>query len=253
MFKEFACMYSTDTKAKNWLEKFYTSSIDTTKESFIELYGKSGNGKTFLVELLAKYFNAELLRITPYDINSTEDVYQFIKSVNLQSIDGKERKIILLDDFDELQSRYQKKLSDIFSISLHPVIVTCTYSQQYKDHKPLSLIIKKPAPSVLLPFLKERAPHVSEETLLQIAQESTSVRSSFKALYSLSTEGMLTPFFSKKAFIQDVFQKKKLHEDINKRLLYSIFKKVNFDNSVDNVKFLSLLSEYDYHIMRYFY
>jgi len=112
----FPVMFKGDVEYVNCPKCSSIVSIDIKKYMF--LYGSSGNGKSYLPKLLANSFEVELFKITPLDIQSTADLNEIIKSINIGTLSGKKRKIVLIDDIDEYNNRYKMGLQNRINIKI---------------------------------------------------------------------------------------------------------------------------------------
>jgi len=179
----------------DWLNKYYNTD-ETDIPAYAIIYGSSGNGKTFIVENIAESMKVELFRITPFDIETTDDLNNIIKSLNMKTLQGSSYKLICIDDIDEYKSSYTQKLLELCKISKNPIIYTTkTYSLD-KDFIKNSLLVrvKKPLTSQLVTYLKEKAITLCEEHIIEeIARKSKSVRSAQLALYNYAVNEMIQP------------------------------------------------------------
>lgn len=200
------------------------SNVNVDIKDYVFLYGNSGNGKSYLPELLANSFDVELFRITPLDIQSTNNLNEIIKSINMGTLSGKKHKIILIDDVDEYSSRYKIGLYEIGTISRHPVIYTSKrdlyppYQTKYKSAKKyhtilefikngLILRIYKPTTSEMFEHLKTIS-NLPDDTLKTIARESKSFRSAVLSTYTANVNDLIIPIHSKRELLKSVKDRK---------------------------------------------
>jgi len=176
---------------ENWLSDFFDNK--NRENNYAIVVGKSGNGKTYLVEKLANRFKSQLFRITPDDIQDNNDINNVIKSLNLYNpLEGSRRKIILIDDIDEFYYVYRNRLiKDLPRLSLNPVIFTSKSFKFPPEFKNYSLKVgKKKTWYVLIDpfeynvyqFLKTLPSDYSDKQLKDIAYKSPSVRSAILSL-----------------------------------------------------------------------
>jgi len=231
------------------------------------LFGGTGNGKTLLPTLLAKMFGVELVRITPYDIGSMNDVHDFVKTINNMTLDGDAYKLILIDDIDELDSRYQVCLFEEANKSKFPIIFTSTsYSlpsgsidkslkrqtvDTKKNIKRMELLkIEKPLTMDLVDHIRKKAKDmnvvVSEDQLYDIAQKSLSVRSAEMSLYNFSINTTVNPLQTRREIIRSI-GKRTLTEPINRSNIDSIFKAIKGYNK-DAFRVKNQFANFDYRI-----
>ena len=182
----------------NWLDDFYKN-IHNSKHAII--VGSSGNGKTFLSELLAKEFDVELFRIHPYNVEDGNQLNNILKSINLDTLDNR-KKLILVDDIDDFYYAYKKELYSIPKLSKYPVIFTskdfgavpselrkgCLNGPRSKWY----FHLQKPLTSLLHKFLlTQDIGNLSEKQVYKIAEQSKSVRSAVLTLKNKSVNTIL--------------------------------------------------------------
>jgi len=238
-------------KICNWLNKLYHNEKNDISNYAI-IHGFSGNGKSFLVELLANDFNVELFKITPFELNSETNLNNFIKSINIKTLTGKKNRLIFIDDFDEFDWKYRKKLYDIPDISIYPVIYsTKTFSidknfyQFYK--KALTISLSKPRMGDMIKYIKNKLPFYYDKTKVeQILKESNSFRSAVLSVYNMSVNNLTNPTVSKQSFISSVNRK------VTNKNLTSNDVKLIFDSirgyDINSMKVMMKFAEFDYRL-----
>ncbi len=88
-------------KVLEWLKKW-----PNVQRKALLLYGPPGCGKTSLVEAIANEFGYELIEMNASDFRRRSDIERIaIRAAGMQSIFGKTRKIILLDEVDGISAR----------------------------------------------------------------------------------------------------------------------------------------------------
>lgn len=234
----------------NWLQSYY--SLDKPARTYVILFGDSGNGKTYIVEELAKELHVELYKITTDDLQSTNDLSNIMKSVNTQTLSGTHHKLILVDDIDKFSVRYQTKLIEIASISRYPVIYTSTtftlplefIEGSLKDNTN-RLRLRKPLTSELFAYLKTLS-SLPDEKLKEIAQQSKSIRSAVLSLQNESVNDETKKELTKGEFLKSI-KERKLAEPLTRKNIHSIFKSIRgYDNNAFQV--MSRFAEFEYRI-----
>lgn len=200
------------------------SRVNVDIKDYVFLYGSSGNGKSYLPELLANSFEVELFRITPLDIQSTNDLNNVIKSINMGTLSGKRHKIVLIDDIDEYSNHYKMGLYGIGSMSRHPVIYTSkrdlypqyqtkqgsakkynTVVDFIKNGQPIRLY--KPTTSEMLEHLKTVS-NLPDDVLNTISRESKSFRSAVLSTHTANINDLVTPTQSKREILRSVKERR---------------------------------------------
>ena len=228
------------------------------------IVGTTGNGKTYLCEQLAKEHNAELFRVTPDEITSMEDVKQLFKSFNLIGLSS-EKKIILIDDFDEFRWNYREKLYDIPRHSNYPVIYTAndcnkTYTKVFKNEfkkEALQITYKtKTNQAKSTPFLRLEKDtqklymHLlslntgkTTKELMDIASKSQSIRSALISIkYSSEINSMNVNEKKSWEVVSDMY-KRKIEYPITLSNPYNIHTLISNIHSSKNISSLSKVTD----------
>jgi len=240
-------------KIFNWIQSIY-SKDDVPKYAVIK--GNSGNGKTFLVELLAESFNAELFRITPADINKKDDFNDIIKSINISSLDNKKYKIILVDDIDNFSKKIRTKLYEISKISKYPVIYTTKTFSVDKDFytfnkDAFTITLYLPERVDIINYINQKYPSkFSKETLISIIEKSKSFRSVILSLYNLQVNDFTEGDFTKKELLLSINQrnlKSNLIKGHGREDIKYVFDSIRgYDK--DNLQVMMRFAEFDYRV-----
>jgi len=238
-------------KICDWLtNKYHTDSDDIAKYAII--HGFSGNGKTFLGEVLADVFKVELYRITPFEIESEDDLNEAIKSINIKTLTGKKHRLIFIDDIDEFSYKQRKKLYTIPAISIYPVIyATKTFSIDkdfYQFNKDaLTISLSKPRMGDMIPYIKEKLPfHYDKTKVEQILKESKSFRSAVLSIYSMSSNSLVNPDITRQEFLS-LINRRRIKRNINSKDVRIIFDSIRgYDTNA--LKVMLRFAEFDYRL-----
>lgn len=250
----------------DWLNIYYHQ---PTKEisNYAVLFGSTGNGKTYIPTVLAKEFGVERFRVTADDIESSEDINQILKSINMATLDGAKHKLILIDDIDMYHTRYQTKLFEVGKISKNPVIYTSsTYilpsdflkgslkkvikNAEGRILRSELLKIKKPAISDLYNYLKSIS-KLPDDTLMNIAEKSKSVRSAVLSTYNLAINDMTECMTTKWELLKSI-TKRQLEEPLTRDNIGFVFKAIRgYDQNAFDV--MLQFSNFDYRLKPEFY
>jgi len=247
--EDFVGNFNKKEELVNWLNEFFHDKVESTKRYAI-IFGISGNGKTLLPRLLADAFETELFVINPLDIKNNNDIYNVIKSLNLQSFTHL-KKIILIDDINEFADMYRKKLLGITSV--YPIIYTCdTIAFLDPDFKNAGLRIKlkKPITSKLVEHLKKKANSmdikISDEKVEMIARQSTSVRSAENSLYTALVSGLSKPYKTHEDILKTI-SKRCFNRHLTRDNIHWIFNSIRgYDEKTLSV--MKRFAEFDYRI-----
>jgi len=233
----------------NWLNEFFHEKTEATKRYAI-ITGNSGNGKSLLPKLLAEDFDTELFVISPIDIAGENDLYNVIKSINLQSFTHKQ-KIILIDDINEFSQKNRTKLCELNSI--YPIIYTCETIVKLDNeftNGALLIKIKKPVTSKLIEHLKKKSKEmnidVSDLVLQEIGQESKSVRSAELSLFTALTNDLSKPYQSHYDILKSI-KARRLDQPITRLNKHWIFNSIKgYDSNA--LAMMQRFADFDYRI-----
>jgi len=225
------------TKLIQWLKEFYTSRQKKTP-NYAVLHGPPGNGKTYLVEYLAKIMKLNIHKVTPDD-----NIKDFLKTINICKLDDLHtKKIILIDSLDDFSNTY---IHNIDIVCKYPIIYTSIKYPPESLRNGLILSIKKPFTTELFDYLKIKQKELnfnySDSLLLQIAEQSPSVRSAVNSLYTGIPQQTIYPDTNiltiKKSLVS-----RSLKQDIDIPLLHALTKNGIFSN---NLQVLKQFADYD--------
>lgn len=254
--------YGAQANPNHWFDEFNPQHF-----KFALITADSGNGKTYLGELLSKDFNVELFNINPANLINDDDMNNFFKSINMQTLDNR-KKLIFIDDLDEFPSKYRKKLIDLKEISRFPIIYTSTLymkdigmidtKKQSRNKKRKSFIylkdgfivkIHKPLSSELQKFLEKKSlDKVPENVVEKIANDSKSVRSALHSLINYSVNELVEPHKTFRDLVNDV-KHQRLGKPLDNTLLKILVGSIN-DYSNDAKKVMFRCADFDYWINR---
>lgn len=215
---------NTKNKVIQWLNEYYHS--NNTKLPCIILHGSHGNGKTYLVELLAKQFKVDIYKITADDVATQQNIKDCIQRLNLRKLDGSTEKIILLDSIEEFKST--SCINKIVQCAHHPVI--CTTSKYYQPtnfaFKFKNIPVYKPYPNKLYDLLEQQNTNLTNEQLHHIAQHSPSIRSALNSLHTGEPNTLIDPNNNILGLMRQL-PKRAIKQDMNLTDILIISKKIN--------------------------
>ena len=192
--KQFVGNSDSVAKLARWLNEYFNSKANWTK-SYAVVYGDSGNGKTSLVYYLADKFNVDVYRITSDD---STNINQCLKSLNLQRLGGKLKKIVLVDDINEF-GNHKNVLYNIDNICNYPIIYTNNKYPPEELRNGILIEIKKPRSSQLFNYLKHHqqetgiGKNLDDNIIRKLAEDSISFRSAVNSLYTGYVSENITP------------------------------------------------------------
>jgi len=164
-----------------WL-KAYMYGYKQYIEPYVILYGGSGNGKTFLTKCLAEEYNLDLLLFNADDFDNINDIE---KSINLQSINSRNKKLVVFDDIRYIRNK--RRLYKLYETSNYPVIyIIDNLSKIDKDFigEGFVLQIKRPMHFEMRKILEPKVAELNIEckNLYDISEKCKSVRTALQSI-----------------------------------------------------------------------
>jgi replication factor C large subunit len=149
----------------------------------IILYGRAGVGKTSAVIALAKEFDADLIELNASDQRNRDIILRIVGNAATSSTLDGSRKIILLDEADNVYGREDKggnqAISKIIDITQNPIVLI---ANEYWEIPPgirnkskmieFRTLVPASVVKVLRRIAEEEDLHLSDDVLQKIAKES---------------------------------------------------------------------------------
>jgi len=226
--------------------------FNTKHSQSIVIKGQPGNGKTCLVEILAKKYGYYLQRIDPYDFTDKNEFNNILKTLNLIPIDCKEtKKLILIENINEFHKNYRTRLFKIHEICKYPIIYTGhNISIPIEYRKKLEVFkLDKPTPTKIKLLLEKKLEKLNiemdDEIIDKISKQSPSVRSAINSLYNSSPNDITNPMPTYFEQLNNI-KYKVLKEDVDRNLIHFLF------GNAENYGTSKLLADYDIELGRRF-
>lgn len=244
-------MYVGNKKLQQELLKWIKQSFDAPSVQYCVLEGKTGNGKTSLVHHTASMLDIPVYTLYPEDVQTKEDINSFLQGINLSTIDGRNHKIVLVEDINDF--RKSANAYQIHKYTRYPVVYTTTNSFTLEKNfvrNSLHIKLKKPNPRTLMPLMLDQVKKynldISEDELIGISKRSPSVRSALITILSDNiriSENTRNNYYFDLMSVKNKFLKNDFNYFFNKYCFDHIY-----DFSEESLDARKHFSYIDYHI-----
>ena len=236
----------------DWVNEFFYEKTDKTKP-YVIIHGPSGNGKTYLVECIAKDYKVDLLRFTMDEMEDRDDIDTIEKSLNLQSINTENlSKIILIDDVQDLKDKKHvhllKKLYTLHETCKYPLIfITNDIKGLDEDFVSDGLVLKiqRPLTSEIKEYLDEKSIelNIKCDCIEEIARESISIRTALQGLLMGRPIIKNNPLNSISRNLK-LMSRRSLQEDLTYPTMVAAFRSIK-DINIRNYELMKAFCEFD--------
>ena len=238
--------FDSVSSLNEWIKEFFHSKTKDTKPYAI-IHGPSGNGKTYLVECIAKDYKVDLLRFTADDMEDKDCIDDIEKSLNLQTINTENlSKIVLIDDIQDLKNK--KRLYTLYETCNYPLIfITNDITGLDMDFidEGLSLRLKRPLTSEIKEYLDEKSIELNIKCVCieEIARESISIRTALQGLRMGRPIIKNTPMNNISTNLK-LMSRRVLQEDLTYPTMVAAFRSIK-DINIRNYELMKAFCEFD--------
>ncbi len=182
-------------QVKAWIEGWLTGE---TRGKVLILAGPSGVGKTTTVYALAREYHFDLVELNASDERTYEKLERFIQAAYTMDILGKRRKLIFLDEADNMEESGAREVAKLVRKARNPIIMSANhYWEIPKELRNNAIIVQykrltqRDIVKGLLRVLKAEGLSVPRELLYEIAKHANGdMRAAINDLQTIVTGGI---------------------------------------------------------------
>ncbi|AAL80216.1 replication protein C [Pyrococcus furiosus DSM 3638] len=165
-------------KVRAWIESWLHG--HPPKKKALLLAGPPGSGKTTTVYALANEYNFEVIELNASDERTYEKISRYVQAAYTMDILGKRRKIIFLDEADNIEPSGAKEIAKLIDKAKNPIIMAANkYWEVPKEIREKAELVEykrltqRDVMNALIRILKREGITVPKEILLEIAKRSS--------------------------------------------------------------------------------
>ncbi|MDI3474704.1 MAG: replication factor large subunit [Thermococcaceae archaeon] len=183
-------------QVRAWIEAWLHG--NPPKKKALILAGPPGTGKTTTVYALANEYGFEVIELNASDERTYEKIERYVQAAYTMDILGKRRKLIFLDEADNIESSGAREIAKLIDKARNPIIMSANHywevpreirnKAQIVEYKRLTQrdIIK-----ALVRILKREGVEVPKEILYEIAKRANGdLRAAINDLQTVVTGGV---------------------------------------------------------------
>ena len=183
-------------QVKAWIEAWLHG--NPPKKKALILAGPPGTGKTTTVYALANEYGFEVIELNASDERTYEKVERYVQAAYTMDILGKKRKLIFLDEADNIEPSGAREIAKLIDRARNPIIMSANHywevpreiraKAQIVEYKRLT---QRDIMRALIRILKAEGVTVPKEILQEIAKHSNGdLRAAVNDLQTVVTGGI---------------------------------------------------------------
>ncbi|WP_297499660.1 replication factor C large subunit [Thermococcus sp.] len=183
-------------QVKAWVEAWLHGS--PPKKKALILAGPPGAGKTTTVYALAHEYGFEVIELNTSDERTYEKVERYVQAAYTMDILGKRRKLIFLDEADNMEPSGAREIAKLIDRARNPIIMSANHyweiprevrnKAQIVQYKRLT---QRDVIRALIRILKREGKTIPKEILYEIAKRSNGdLRAAINDLHTVVTGGV---------------------------------------------------------------
>ncbi|MBP1911210.1 replication factor C large subunit [Thermococcus stetteri] len=183
-------------QVKAWVEAWLHG--NPPKKKALILAGPPGTGKTTTVYALAHEYGFEVIELNASDERTYEKIERYVQAAYTMDILGKRRKLIFLDEADNIEPSGAREIAKLIDKARNPIIMSANHywevpreirdRAQIVEYKRLS---QRDVIKALVRILKREGKTVPREILYEIAKRSNGdLRAAINDLQTVVTGGV---------------------------------------------------------------
>ncbi|MFA4701717.1 replication factor C large subunit [Pyrococcus kukulkanii] len=165
-------------KVKSWIEKWLHG--NPPKKKALLLAGPPGSGKTTTVYALANEYNFEVIELNASDERTYEKIARYVQAAYTMDILGKRRKLIFLDEADNIEPSGAREIAKLIDRARNPIIMAANkYWEVPKEIRDKAELVEykrlgvRDVMNALIRILKREGITVPKDILYEIAKRSS--------------------------------------------------------------------------------
>lgn len=183
-------------QVKAWIEAWLHG--NPPKKKALILAGPPGTGKTTTVYALARQYGFEVIELNASDERTYEKVERYVQAAYTMDILGKRRKLIFLDEADNIEPSGAREIAKLIDRARNPIIMSANHywevpreirnKAQIVEYKRLT---QRDIMKALIRILKAEGVTVPKEILQEIARRANGdLRAAVNDLQTVVTGGL---------------------------------------------------------------
>jgi len=164
-------------KINDWIKSWISG---TPKKKALLLAGPPGSGKTSTVYALANDYGFEVIELNASDERTLEKIKRYIGAAYTLDIFGRKRKLIFLDEADNMEPSGAREIAKLIENAPNPIILTANYYWKVpREIRNKALIVEykrltqRDIQTALYKILKIERIFVPKEVIAEIAKRAS--------------------------------------------------------------------------------
>ncbi|AFK21848.1 replication factor C large subunit [Pyrococcus sp. ST04] len=183
-------------KVKAWIESWLHG--NPPKKKALLLAGPPGSGKTTTVYAIANEYNFEVIELNASDERTYEKIARYVQAAYTMDIFGKRRKLIFLDEADNIEPSGAKEIAKLIDKARNPIIMAANkYWEVPKEIREKAELVEykrltqRDLMTAMVRILKKEGITIPKEILVEIAKRASGdLRAAINDLQTVAIGGI---------------------------------------------------------------